>query len=98
MKTTNTMQKQKVWFITGASRGFGWEITRAVLATGDNVVATVRSNPHELSNRLENPVNLLVTPLDVTHEAQARAATAEAIARFGRIDVLVNNARNTQEL
>jgi len=86
------MQKQKVWFITGASRGFGFEITRAVLATGDSVVATVRSKPGDLSRRLDSPANLLVTALDVTNEAQARAAAAEAVSHFGRIDVLVNNA------
>ncbi len=81
------------WTITGTSplRGLGLEITRAVLATGDKVVATVRRNPGALAGEL-NHQNLHVAVLDVTDEAQTRAAVAEALARFGRIDVLVNNA------
>jgi NAD(P)-dependent dehydrogenase (short-subunit alcohol dehydrogenase family) len=67
------------------------EITRAVLAAGDKVVATVRRNPGALAGEL-NHQNLHVAVLDVTDEAQTRAAVAEALARFGRIDVLVNNA------
>ena len=86
------MKKQKVWFITGASRGFGFEIAKAVLADGDKVVATVRSKPEQLSAALGNNPHLLVVLLDVTNEAQAKQAAAEAIEKFGRIDVLVNNA------
>jgi len=86
------MPIQKTWFITGASRGFGLDITTAVLAAGDQVVATVRSKPEELAGRLNNDKNLLVTILDVTKEEQAKAVAAEAIAKFGKIDVLVNNA------
>jgi NAD(P)-dependent dehydrogenase (short-subunit alcohol dehydrogenase family) len=76
----------KTWFITGASRGFGALITEAVLAT-DAVVATAR----DPSSIPDHP-RLLKLPLDVTNEGQARDAAARAIERFGRIDVLVNNA------
>jgi NAD(P)-dependent dehydrogenase (short-subunit alcohol dehydrogenase family) len=85
------MNTQKVWFITGASRGLGFEITKAVLAAGDKVTATVRGNPEALAARL-GAENLLVVGLDVTREEQAKAAVTEAVNRFGRIDVLVNNA------
>lgn len=85
------MQKQKVWFITGASRGLGLQITKAVLASGNKVVATVRSTPEELAVQL-NSKNLHVVTLDVTREIQAQKAVREAIATFGQLDVLVNNA------
>lgn len=86
------MTKQKVWFVTGASRGFGLEIVREALESGDKVVATVRHSPEFLANRLDNPENLSVIVLDVTNEQQACEAAGQAIERFGRIDVLVNNA------
>ncbi|NJJ40893.1 oxidoreductase [Paenibacillus apii] len=86
------MTTTKVWFITGASRGFGLEIVKAVLEDGDKVVATVRSNAGELADLLEQYSNLFVTKLDVTNEAQAKVAADQAVNRFGRIDVLVNNA------
>jgi NAD(P)-dependent dehydrogenase (short-subunit alcohol dehydrogenase family) len=86
------MTTQKVWFITGASRGFGLEITRAALAAGDQVVATVRSNPVQLTNTLDNHPDLHVVQMDVTQEDQVQAAVKQGIARFGRVDVLVNNA------
>ncbi|UIF91124.1 oxidoreductase [Cupriavidus sp. UYPR2.512] len=81
----------KVWFITGASRGFGLELTRAALARGDRVVATAR-RPETITAALGGHDNLLGVTLDVTDEAQAIAASKAAVARFGRIDVLVNNA------
>ena len=59
------MNKTKVWFITGASRGFGFEIAKAVLKTGDKVVATVRSKPELLLKQLDNDEKLFVTLLDV---------------------------------
>ena len=76
----------KTWFITGASRGFGALIMEAALAS-DAVVATAR----DPSSIADHP-RLLRLPLDVTNEAQARDAAARAIEKFGRIDVLVNNA------
>src|SRR5215468_236565 len=77
----------KTWFITGASRGFGALITEAVLASNDTVVATAR-DPSSIAGH----PRLLKLPLDVTNEGQARDAAEGAIERFGRIDVLVNNA------
>lgn len=86
------MNAQKVWFITGASRGFGLEMTKAALAAGDQVVATVRSQPAQLTATLHNHPNLYVVQMDVTQEDQVQAAVQQGIARFDRIDVLVNNA------
>jgi NAD(P)-dependent dehydrogenase (short-subunit alcohol dehydrogenase family) len=84
--------KNKVWFITGASKGFGYDIARAALAGGDKVVATVRKNAQELAARLGNDTNTLVVTLDVTNETQVKSGVKDAIDKFGRIDVLVNNA------
>lgn len=81
----------KTWFITGASRGFGALITERALAKGDNVVATAR-NPQTVIDRFGDHANLLAVALDVTDEAQAIAAAKAAVERFGRIDVLLNNA------
>jgi NAD(P)-dependent dehydrogenase (short-subunit alcohol dehydrogenase family) len=81
----------RTWFITGASRGFGALIAERALAKGDTVVATAR-NPKTVTERLGAHPNLLAVALDVTDEAQAFAAARAAVARFGRIDVLVNNA------
>jgi len=81
----------KTWFITGASRGFGALITERALARGDAVVATARS-PQVLTERFGDHPNLLTLALDVTSEEQAEAATKAAIERFGKIDVLLNNA------
>ena len=81
----------KVWFITGASRGFGLQIARDALARGDHVVATARQ-PQAVHDALGRHDNLLAVAMDVNDEAQVAAATAAAIARFGRIDVLLNNA------
>jgi NAD(P)-dependent dehydrogenase (short-subunit alcohol dehydrogenase family) len=81
----------KTWFITGASRGFGALITERALAKGDNVVATAR-NPKAILDRFGDHANLLAVALDVTNEDQAIAAAHSAIQRFGRIDVLLNNA------
>jgi NAD(P)-dependent dehydrogenase (short-subunit alcohol dehydrogenase family) len=81
----------KVWFITGASRGFGALIARAALERGDRVVAAAR-NPQAVVDSLGEQPNLLAVKLDVTSEADAAQAVEQALARFSRIDVLVNNA------
>jgi NAD(P)-dependent dehydrogenase (short-subunit alcohol dehydrogenase family) len=81
----------RTWFITGASRGFGALIAQRALAAGDSVVATAR-DPKSLPDTLLKHSRLLAVALDVTKEAQAREAVAAALSRFGRIDVLVNNA------
>lgn len=81
----------KTWFITGASRGFGAIVTERALAKGDAVVATAR-NPKAITERFGAHPNLLAVALDVTNDAQAVAAAQAAIDRFGRIDILLNNA------
>lgn len=81
----------KTWFITGASRGFGLRIAKLALEQGDNVVATAR-RAEAVIEALGERERLLALPLDVTDEAQARAAAAAAVEAFGGIDVLLNNA------
>lgn len=81
----------KVWFITGAGRGMGLDFTKAVLAGGHSVVATGR-NADALSKVLGKSDQLLIATLDVTKPSDAETAVKAAIDRFGRIDVLVNNA------
>jgi NAD(P)-dependent dehydrogenase (short-subunit alcohol dehydrogenase family) len=82
---------KRVWMITGASRGIGARIAEAALARGEAVVATSR-DAASVQKRFPAGDALLALPLDVTDEAQAAAAVQAALARFGRIDVLVNNA------
>ncbi|HYY28269.1 MAG TPA: SDR family NAD(P)-dependent oxidoreductase [Chthoniobacterales bacterium] len=82
----------KTWIITGAARGFGLEISKAVLASGENVVATTRNRPEELAAKLNHHPNLHVGVLDITDGSQARRVAAEAVEKFHRLDVLVNNA------
>ncbi|MCC8404623.1 SDR family NAD(P)-dependent oxidoreductase [Paraburkholderia sp. MMS20-SJTN17] len=82
---------KRVWFITGASRGFGALIAAAAIADGNAVVATGR-NAAAIAERLGASPALLTVALDVTNEAQAKAAVEAAVERFGRIDVLINNA------
>jgi NAD(P)-dependent dehydrogenase (short-subunit alcohol dehydrogenase family) len=81
----------KVWFITGAGRGMGLAIAKAVLAAGHKVVATGR-NTDKVAAAVGASPDLLVVKLDVTKPADAEAAVKAAVDRFGRIDVLVNNA------
>jgi NAD(P)-dependent dehydrogenase (short-subunit alcohol dehydrogenase family) len=83
----------KVWFITGAGRGMGVDIAKAALAAGNKVVATGR-NIDKVANALGTSVNLLVVKLDITRPADAEAAVNAGVDKFGRIDVLVNNAAN----
>ncbi len=82
----------KVWFITGASRGIGLEITRAALAVGDRVVATARTPANIMALFEGGQERLLALSLDVTAPEEASAAVKAALDAFGRIDVLVNNA------
>jgi NAD(P)-dependent dehydrogenase (short-subunit alcohol dehydrogenase family) len=82
----------KVWFISGSSRGFGAELVRAVLANGDRVVATARK-PEQLRALIDGyEAQARVFALDVTDADAAVAAVQFAVAEFGRIDVVVNNA------
>jgi NAD(P)-dependent dehydrogenase (short-subunit alcohol dehydrogenase family) len=87
------MGEKKVWFVTGAGRGLGVDIARAALAAGHAVVATGR-NPEKVSAAVGDRDDLLAVKLDVTDPADAETAVAAAVDRFGRIDVLVNNAGN----
>ncbi|MEG3178448.1 oxidoreductase [Sphingomonas sp. RB3P16] len=87
-----TAHATPIWFITGCSTGFGRDLAREVLARGWRVVATARYQAQvvDLAKGAEDRV--LALALDVTDQAQIEAAVAAAIARFGAIDVLVNNA------
>lgn len=87
------MKTQKVWLVTGAGRGMGVDIAKAALAAGHAVVATGR-NPDKVTEALGKAAELLVVKLDITRPTDAAAAVAAAVDRFGRIDVLVNNAAN----
>ena len=83
---------KKIWFITGANRGIGAELAKAVLASGDKVVATGRDVQQLTDLYAAHGEQVLSLALDVTQEAQAAAAVEAALSRFGRIDMLVNNA------
>jgi NAD(P)-dependent dehydrogenase (short-subunit alcohol dehydrogenase family) len=86
------MTPQRIWLITGSNSGFGRHIAEAALDHGDCVVATAR-RPETLEPLLNSaPDRVLVQPLDVTRPEEVRAAVTAATKRFGRIDVLVNNA------
>jgi NAD(P)-dependent dehydrogenase (short-subunit alcohol dehydrogenase family) len=87
------MAEKKVWLITGAGRGMGVDIARAALAAGHAVVATGR-NPNTVRQAIGDHDDLLFVALDVTSPESAEAAARAAVERFGRIDVLVNNAGN----
>jgi NAD(P)-dependent dehydrogenase (short-subunit alcohol dehydrogenase family) len=81
----------KTWLITGAGRGMGVDFARAALDAGNNVVATGR-DPDTVRSAVGDHANLLVTALDVTDPHSTEDAAAAAVDRFGRIDVLLNNA------
>ena len=87
------MTDKNVWFVTGAGRGMGVDIAKAALAAGHAVVATGR-NTTVVAKALGAADDLLIVKLDVTRPEDAKAAVAAGVERFGRIDVLVNNAGN----
>ena len=87
------MADKRVWFITGAGRGMGIDIARATLEAGHAVVATGRST-EAVADAVGNSDDLLVVRLDITSPPSVEAAVEAAVDRFGRIDVLVNNAGN----
>ena len=83
----------KVWFITGAGRGMGVDIAKAALAAGHKVVATGR-NTDKVAEAVGKSADLLVVKLDITKPTDAESAVKAAVDKFGRLDVLVNNAAN----
>jgi NAD(P)-dependent dehydrogenase (short-subunit alcohol dehydrogenase family) len=87
------MTDKNVWFITGAGRGMGVDISQAALAAGHAVVATGR-NTEAVADAVGEADDLLVVQLDITSLGSAEAALQSAVDRFGRVDVLVNNAGN----
>ena len=87
------MTTNNVWLITGAGRGMGVYIAKAALAAGHKVVATGR-NTDKVAKVLGKSEDLLAVKLDITKPADAESAVKAAVARFGRIDALVNNAAN----
>jgi NAD(P)-dependent dehydrogenase (short-subunit alcohol dehydrogenase family) len=87
------MNNKKVWLITGAGRGMGVDIAKAAISAGHKVIATGR-NPERVAKALGEHNNLLVVKLDITSVTDAETAVEAGIARFGTIDVLVNNAAN----
>jgi NAD(P)-dependent dehydrogenase (short-subunit alcohol dehydrogenase family) len=88
-----TMAEKKVLLVTGAGRGLGVDIAKAALAAGYVVVATGR-DPQKVTQAVGAADDLLAVQLDITDPASAQAAVQAAVDRFGRIDVLVNNAGN----
>jgi NAD(P)-dependent dehydrogenase (short-subunit alcohol dehydrogenase family) len=91
----DSASKKNVWFITGAGRGLGVDIAKAALAAGHAVVATAR-NAGSVTTALGEHDYLLAVDLDVTDATAAEAAVAATVERFGKLDVLVNNAGNFQ--
>ena len=89
------MSEKKVWFITGAGRGLGVDIAEAALGAGHSVVATAR-NAESVTRALGEHDDLLAVELDVTDPTTAQAAVNATVERFGRLDVLVNNAGSFQ--
>src|SRR5215469_13942136 len=88
------MNENRVWFITGASSGFGRALAEAAVDGGDRIVATAR-DPGQLSD-LAADDDVCAIALDVTDPEQRLSAVHHAVEKFGRIDVLVNNAGRTQ--
>jgi NAD(P)-dependent dehydrogenase (short-subunit alcohol dehydrogenase family) len=93
IRKEHQMDNKKIWFITGAGRGLGLDIAKSALAAGHAVFATGR-DPSKVAAAIGANDDLLVAKLDVTRPEDAQAAVEEAVAKFGRIDVLVNNAGN----
>nr|WP_322626015.1 SDR family NAD(P)-dependent oxidoreductase [uncultured Flavobacterium sp.] len=92
MSDQKTTEGTKVWFITGASRGFGRVWAEAALKRGDKVVATARKLESIAVLNEQYGENVLTLELDVTNTAQAKEAVQKAHAHFGKLDVVLNNA------
>src|SRR3954453_19314458 len=85
------MTEKQVWLITGAGRGLGVDLAKAALAAGHAVVAPAR-RADSIAQAVGEHDDLVAVALDVTDPAAAEAAVAAAVKRFGRLDVVVNNA------
>ena len=90
--TTSQSNTHRVWFITGTSQGFGRELVRAALQRRDSVIATSRQPQAVAAAFSKASDRLLALPMDLRDRAQIASVVERAIARFGCIDVLVNNA------
>ncbi|WP_259068114.1 SDR family NAD(P)-dependent oxidoreductase [Mucilaginibacter sp. X4EP1] len=88
----NNSTANKVWFITGASRGFGRVWAEAALKRGDKVAATARSLTSIIDLKEKYGANVLTLALDVTKPDQVKTVVAQAHAHFGRLDIVLNNA------
>ncbi|WP_048906369.1 SDR family NAD(P)-dependent oxidoreductase, partial [Pedobacter sp. V48] len=88
----DNLNANKVWFITGASRGFGRVWADAALKRGDNVAATARSLESIADLKEKYGKNVLTLELDVTNSQQVKAAVEQAHDHFGRLDIVLNNA------
>ncbi|GAB2622932.1 oxidoreductase [Emticicia sediminis] len=86
------MSKQKVWFITGASKGMGLEVAKTVLAKGGKVIATSRSLNEQIDSISEASANFLPLKVDITNEEEVKLAIEKGIEAFGEIQVVLNNA------
>lgn len=92
MSIASSQQQGKVWFITGASTGFGRVLAEHLITLGANVVATARKVEKVLDIERRAPAQVQALTLDVTKPEQVDGAVGDALARFGHVDVLVNNA------
>lgn len=89
---TSSISQKRVWFITGSSKGLGRALAEIVLERGETVVLTAR-NPEQIEDFAASfPGRALAVQLDVTKPEEVREAVKQAITKFERIDVLVNNA------
>ncbi|UHG94057.1 SDR family NAD(P)-dependent oxidoreductase [Spirosoma oryzicola] len=86
------MNQPKTWFVTGTSKGIGFMLVKELLQAGHNVIATTRQ-PDTLLDALGGPhEHLLALPVDLSNEASVKSAVQQAIDRFGRLDIVINNA------
>jgi NAD(P)-dependent dehydrogenase (short-subunit alcohol dehydrogenase family) len=86
------MNEQKIWLITGTSKGLGLHLTKLLISLGHKVIATSRDTAAVEKEIISNKENLYALPLDITSDQEGKEAVKKAVDRFGRIDVLVNNA------
>ncbi|MBE9463364.1 SDR family NAD(P)-dependent oxidoreductase [Dyadobacter subterraneus] len=86
------MSSQQVWFITGASKGIGLALTKLALSQGHKVVATSRNIEDFKTSITEHQNNFLPLKVDITSDSEVKNAIQQSIDKFGKLDVIVNNA------